>query len=272
MDAQIQLRWMLPILFILSLITFTPHQCGAEGIPLNTIKPFFNNSLILPVGLIDRAPAIKGLDDQHLLVPACFRFFATVRSPVVGEKYGVYKAGKKYMDPRKKCVCLGQEAILLGKARLIEAGCGGYYSTFMLEEAIEEIKVEDRLFLYCEPQRPACIKLREPTTTSPCGFIAGTLSDTVNQIGQYSVVVITGGQDEGRQFGDVLGIYHKKRDEQPRLKWIREFNSRKCNPPNTYVIFPQHVGDLMIFKVFEKSSFGLVTNSFRPIYLQDEVK
>ena len=276
MKASIHFRVSRQMLcLIISFLTCFPNVSWASlskkvsSVSLEMITPFLNNSLILPKKCLDEAPTIEAVDDQHLLIIPCFRFFAKVCDPRLGDRYGIYRQGKKFVDPRT-CAYLGHEARLLGVGRIVQVGCLNYFSTFVLEYALEEIKMSDKLLPYVECPKPDCIRFRSPDSSN-CGFIIDVLEGLI-QIGEYNIIVITGGRDEGRQFGDLLGIYQTKQEYSPRVKYIKIFKGRSCRSPKSYQSIPQKAGEVMVFRVFDKVSLGLVTYSTRPIYLQDQVK
>jgi len=236
------------------------------------IVPFLNDSIVLYHSELASAPTVLGIDDDHLLIEECHRFFAAIPNPKLGDRYGIYKGCRNFLDPCTGCF-LGKEALLLGVARIVEKGCpgrGGYTSTLVLESVKEEIKIGDKLLPYKKTQITPCFHLRIPDN-NPCGMVLAGLG-RMTQIGLYDVIVITGGKDQDRRPGDYLGIYQSKHDEPTRLVRLNCFRKLFCTNACIPRFLPQKVGELMVFKTFDKVSFGLVINSVRPIYLQDEVK
>ena len=82
----------------------------------------------------------------------------------------------------------------------------------------------------------------------------------VTQIGQYDVVVIDRGEREGLVSGNVLAIY--KRGALAKDRIARD----------TVRLPSERAGLLMVFRVFEKLSYGLVLATERPLSVGDEVK
>ena len=74
------------------------------------------------------------------------------------------------------------------------------------------------------------------------------------------VAVINRGQNKGLEAGDVLGIYAPSR-------WVNDpLGCKKC------ILLPrERIGELMLFRTFSKTSFGLVVRSIRAIHLNDIV-
>jgi len=88
--------------------------------------------------------------------------------------------------------------------------------------------------------------------------IAGSDS-SVFELGTFSVVMLNRGARNGVEVGQVLGLFHS--EGQIPLG------------PNKVIRMPeQRYGILLMFRVFEKMSFGLVMNSSRPVNVLDHVR
>ena len=82
----------------------------------------------------------------------------------------------------------------------------------------------------------------------------------ITQIGHLDVVSINRGEREGLEAGNILAIF--KRGEEVTDYIAKE----KINLPN------EQAGLLMIFRTFEKMSYGLVIEAERPLAVNDLVK
>jgi hypothetical protein len=82
----------------------------------------------------------------------------------------------------------------------------------------------------------------------------------VSNIGQYNVVVIDRGERNGIKEGNVLAIYKKG-------GLVRDpYTKEKIELPS------ERAGLLMVFRVFEKVSYGLILKATRPLAVMDEVR
>ena len=87
-----------------------------------------------------------------------------------------------------------------------------------------------------------------------------SVMDGVTQIGQYAVVTINKGEREGLQVGNVLAVYKKGNlVRDPVKKEMVELPAERA-------------GILMVFRTFEKVSYGLILRAERPLALMDEVR
>jgi hypothetical protein len=84
----------------------------------------------------------------------------------------------------------------------------------------------------------------------------------VTQIGQFNVVVLDRGAEDGLQAGDVLTVNH-------RGAVIR--NQITGGQRNRVVLPDELAGKLMVFRAFPRVSFGLVMHANRSIHLRDRV-
>ena len=82
----------------------------------------------------------------------------------------------------------------------------------------------------------------------------------VSQVGQYDVVVINRGVREGLEMGNVLAIY--KRGALAKDRIAKE----------TIRLPSERAGLLMIYRSFEKLSYGIVLETERPLSVNDEVR
>jgi len=84
----------------------------------------------------------------------------------------------------------------------------------------------------------------------------------LSQIGQYQVIVITGGRDQFRESGDVLSVRQSQKDIPSRLR---------TKDPEMLEYPTLKVGKMVVFRVFDKVRYALVMSATRPIYLLDAV-
>ena len=85
----------------------------------------------------------------------------------------------------------------------------------------------------------------------------------VTQIGQFNIVVLDRGISDGLQVGDVLSILHRGPD-------IRDTVS---DDPREMVKLPdEEAGQLLVFRTFDRISFGIVMFATRAIHVHDKVK
>lgn len=230
------------------------------AIPLTDIKPFFNASLVMDQDRLAKAPYVVAYIGEHLLGGQGDEVYVKNLHPSqqmpVGAtiSYAVYRPLRPYLEPETKEI-LGFNATIVGYGVLAR---GGEPATMLLTEITEGVKLKDRVMLndfpdynlYFEPKTPIS-QVRGVIIDLPGGYTQGAVG---------SVAVINRGDNAKLQSGDVLGIYTRK----------RIVNDPKC--PEKKVILPrERVGELMVFRVFSKTSFALVVRSISTIHILDAV-
>ena len=88
-------------------------------------------------------------------------------------------------------------------------------------------------------------------------------------VGQYQVVVINRGSSHGLEPGHVLAIYHTG----PRVKDPKSRDVSMHGGVGGNVQLPDwKAGTFMVFKTFDRISYGLVMESETPIRTDDRVQ
>ncbi|MCS5707296.1 LysM peptidoglycan-binding domain-containing protein [Candidatus Berkiella cookevillensis] len=239
----------------------TIREGDAEGaiptVPTRVIQPFFNRSQVISQAHVDFCPNVIALDEDHLVVGAGDRIYASkVDAHSATEMFSVFRVEKLYKDPKSNEV-LGIEGLILGNAQVEFMGDP---TSLILKQSYSEIRVGDKLIEPTREQVDAFFFPKAPDG-DPTGQIISVF-DGISQIGQYQVIVMTGGKNQLREVGDVLAVYQKQKDLPTRIR----------NKKETSYDFPAlKIGRLVVFRVFDKVSYGLVMNATRPIYLKDEV-
>ena len=241
-----------------------PLEDPIPAIPLNEIKPFLNESLILDQDVVSLAPYIVAFVGEHMLggqgdEAYVQGLYSSRELPINGTPaYSIFRGGKNYVHPITKEL-LGYRADLVGYAELV---VGGEPATILLTRINEGVKTQDavlidnspELNLYFEPKTPKFI-VKGFIIDMPDGMPGGNVQEAVG-----GVVVISLGARDGLEAGDVLAIYRdsgKVRDPKNALFPIR--------------LPPERIGELMVFRAFTKTSFALIVRSTRAVYLSNLV-
>ena len=131
-------------------------------------------------------------------------------------------------------------------------------ATMFMSDTREEVQIGDRV-LPTEERRVESTFF----PSAPEGDINGQIISVfggVSQVGQFDVVVINRGEREGMEAGNVLAIYKKGAMARDRIA-------------NETIRLPsERAGLLMVFRTFEKLSYGLVMMTERPLAIEDEVR
>ena len=235
-------------------IKATPISTAIPTIPLDAIASFLSeNRIVLPAEL-DAAPYVLMGREQHLITAAGDTVFA--RGNISGaDKVGIYRAGKNFVDPDTN-EFLGLEARSIATTEV--TAVNNEVISLSVLRSNEEIRQGDRL-LHTEDR----VINSNFLPSKPEFDIRGqmiSVNTGVGNIGQYNVVVVNRGERDGLIEGNVLAIY--KDGGIVRDPYTKE----KIELPS------ERAGIMMVFRVFDKLSYGLILKATRPLAVMDEVR
>lgn len=235
-------------------IRATPLASAIPAISLDAIEGFLvHNRVVSPV-LLDQAPYVVEGDDERLVLGAGDRLFVRGYLPE-SAAYNFVRRGPLYIDPETREV-LGQEATYIGSGKTVAQDED--IATMSVTESREEIQITDRV-LATEERVLASTFFPSGPDTDIRGEIISVFSG-VTQVGQYDVVVLNRGAREGLVVGNVMAIYRRGALARDRIAG------------DTIRLPSERAGLMMVFRTFEKLSYGLVLQTRRPLSVGDEVR
>jgi hypothetical protein len=236
-------------------VRIEPLDSAIPLISLEVIGAWLTQHRIVDIDVLEGAPYIIAGDNRHLLSSAGDRVYARGRLPEDETGFGLYRSGQIFKDPKTKEI-LGHEAKDIGSARLIDRH---EEEIVQLEvtRMTEEVRIGDRL-LPSESRRIASSFQPHASNREINGLMIAVDSG-VSQIGTLDIVAINLGRREGVNGGMVMAIFQT--GEVIRDEIMRE-NVR---------IPDARAGLLMVFRSFEKMSYGIVLKSNRPLAIMDRV-
>tara|TARA_R110000822_G_scaffold187752_9_gene326600 strand:- start:9712 stop:10728 length:1017 start_codon:yes stop_codon:yes gene_type:complete len=235
-------------------IKVLPHADAIPALPRDIIDNFLSRNRLVTQEEIDASPYVVAGHEKRLLSGVGDIFYARGQFDET-PAYGLYRIGKPYVDPETDEM-LGIRAQDVGSAKLktVDDDIG----TLLATRAEEEVRVGERLLPHEE--------LRLESTfypSAPKDVVAGVIMAVeggISQVGHLDVVAINRGTREGLAPGNVLAVY--KQGETVTDKVAKE----KITLPD------ERGGLVMIFRAFEKMSYGLVLSADRPLAVNDVVK
>ncbi len=235
-------------------IRSTPLESAIPAINLDAIQGFLVNNRVVEPASLDAAPYVVEGESKRIVLGAGDRLY--VRGALAdSESYNFVRKGPLYVDPVTREV-LGQEATYIGLGRVVAEDAR--VSTLSVRSTREEVKVGDRV-LPTEERRVDSTFFPSAPAIDVNGEIISVFGG-VTQVGQFDVVVLNRGEREGIETGNVLAIYKRGELTHDRIA-------------NEAIRLPsERAGLLMVFRVFEKLSYGLVLMTERPLSVADEVK
>ena len=226
-------------------------------IPMSEIRSFLDRPRVVTEEQLDQAPYIVSSYEEHLISSTGNKIYVRNLTDPIGS-YNVVRPGKEYIDPETEEV-LGYEAVYLADARLIKAEKDeDKPSTFLITKAFREVLNNDVLIPGEERDQVFQFTPRVPPEKVN-GQIMSVFNG-VSQIGQYMVVVLNRGEDDGLAPGHVLAIMAKGKvvDDSQRF-----FLFNDVDLPD------ERAGIMMVFKTYKNISYALVMDAYRSMHVND---
>lgn len=235
-------------------VRMEPVASAIPAIPLEKISAFLSRSRIVTAEEMNAAPYVVAGESKKIISGAGDKIYARGNFDPEEKVFGVFRAGKTYIDPVTK-EPLGLQAVDIGLTRvdLLE----GEIATLTVNETNEEIRISDRLL---SREDGNVLSIFNPK--APNQQVKGQILDVeggVSQVGALSIVAINLGEREGIEVGDVLAVAQKGEVVKDKVQ-------------NQIIQLPDvRAGLLIVFRRFEKMSYGLVVTANRPLRVNDTV-
>lgn len=233
----------------------TPISAAIETIPMEAIRPFLTKTRIVSPGVLENAPYVVAAQERRVMGSTNDHVYIRGTDASKGQGFDIVRRGKEYRDPDTGEV-LGVEARNLGEGVIRRTGDP---ATLLITKSNREILKGDRLLPVPEQEIPSQFVPRPPDHAVK-GRILSVL-DGVNEIGQYNVVAVNLGNEQGMKVGDVLAVF-------THGETIRD----TVNERHENVKLPdERAGELIVFRTFDKVSYGLIMSAQREMQVGDVV-
>ena len=219
------------------------------------ILPYLSAPLVTDNDEMKGAPYVVSGVEGKLLSGAFDQAYVRGLDEYENGEFRIFRSGRKFVHPETKEV-LGLEAIHIGDSRLLKPGDP---ARIAVQKSFQEVAVLDML-RELEPGSKSLPYFypRAHDNKEIKGFILHE-KNRVTELGPLNVVVITLGERENVEPGHVFKIMSQKETR-------KDPKTRK-----TYQIPHEQVGLMMVFRVFDKVSYALITDSIRSINAGDVV-
>lgn len=274
-------------------------KVAISTIPLNVIAPFLSQPLVIEKDQLANSPRIIAGQDNRVVLSPGTKIYINKIEEEDGLDWFVYRPGQTLIDPDSK-ETLGFEATYLGDARITKYG---EPASANISKAKEEIFTKDRLV----PAGDEAITNFVPH--APDTEIKGRIIKIYGglaEAGPESIVAISRGSQDGVEIGHVLAINRYGRvikDPEPnkeaidksatksKLKELNfevskdadgkaivnfEKNTEKNGglilEPGMIKLPDERVGLMMVFRVFDRISYGIIMQASEPVNTKDAVQ
>lgn len=238
----------------------TPLGEAIPTIPYDEISDLLSKPRVMGAKEYAKAPYVLRPVEGQLLAAAPNSVYVrgkALKDTAPGTSFAVVRREKPLHDPQSGDL-LGYEVLYLGRGRLTQAGDP---AVLKLTRSTQEITSGNRLV----PEDSTNVPTQFPLLT-PQNPVKGQIIDVIGglgEVGQYQVVVLDRGARDKLEMGDVLGI--ERTGTRINDPYAQEGMKHRVKLPD------QHIGELVVFRVFDRVSFALIMHATHPVSIGDTV-
>jgi hypothetical protein len=222
-------------------------------IPYDRISAFLSRPAVIDRQTADRAPYILTSRRGHLVHGAHTQVYVRGGKFSAADEFTVMNIGAELRDPDNGRV-LGYRALYVGEGQIVRTGDP---ATLHLTATAREALNGDRLFPI-EKDFPLRFIPRAPDREIEGRII--DIQDGVARAGAFQIVTLNRGASHGLEPGHVLSVWQAGERVSDR------FGGGRVDLPDEYA------GYLMIFRVFNDISFGLIMQTTNEVSVLDRVR
>lgn len=223
-------------------------------VPIELVKPFFNNSLVFDEPIPNSVPYVVGFADDRLIGGDDSHIFVTLLRGGRHQSYSIYRPAGPIRDPNTT-QRLGYAGIHIADVKVVKPG---EPATVVPSHMNQAIHIGDKLILQHPEKFTLDFYPHAPRLAVDAQVIH--IFDGIARAGNNQVVILSRGRLHGLQPGDVVvAIRPGKKVVDPVMKkrWIK--------------LPDEQVAELMVFRTFKRVSFALSMKTWSPLHIKDHV-
>jgi LysM repeat protein len=240
----------------------SPLEGAIPTLPYKDIAAFLSKPTVLTKDQIKKAPSVLAFREQHIVGGTPNDIYVRDLNAPEGARYSVVHVGEALKDPDTGDV-LGYEGIYTATASVTTSTNP---QKAVLSDSARETLVGDKL-IASDTETPLNFILSSPPENTQ-GRIINVLDGTF-LIGQYQVVVINRGTRHGIVAGNIMAINQAG-------DFVTDRNDRgfvaKMGFGKRVRLPEERAGTLLVFRTFDRLSYGLVVGASTEIHVADIVR
>jgi hypothetical protein len=232
-------------------------------IPYSAIAAFLSRPGVMTRDEIKAAPYVVDLRDDHQIAGMGHDLYIKKLSGDTGSRYSVMHIDEELKDPQSGRH-LGYMAIYTGTAQLTRTG--PVARATLVSSARETL---DGDVLIAETSNSTADILPHP----PRQPIDGRIIAVINNVllaGEYEVAALNRGSDDGLDRGTVLTVDGAQQTSDDHCAYID--GSSTCFIARSTKLPIETEGSVLVFKTYQKMSYGLILHTTEPIHIYDSVR
>jgi hypothetical protein len=234
-------------------VRVTPLEEAILTIPYDRISAFLSRPTVLDRETADRAPYILTSQRGHIAHGAQTEVYVRGAEFVRDQDFSVVRVGERLRDPDSG-EFLGYQGIYIGQGRVVREGDP---ATLHLDSTEREALNGDKL-LPVQTDFPLRFIPRAPE--QPVEGRVINILEGVSLVSSYQIVTLNVGTRDGLEPGHVLAVWQAGQRVRDR------FGGGSVTLPEEYA------GYLMVFRTYEKLSYGLIMQAQNEIRVLDRVR
>jgi LysM domain len=245
-----------------------PLDNAVPTIPYSTIAAFLSRPTVMTSDDIRHAPYVVAFRDMHQVAGSGNEVYVRNLTAAENARFTVMHVATPLVDPDDGKV-VGYEGIYTATALVQRPG---EPAKALLIDPERETLTGDRLLAADTTEQPVNFTPRAPSAP-----VRGHIIDVVggtDLVGQFEVVVINRGKRHGLESGTVLAVNQVGdvvRDLYRGGKQIGDSNGVGTSFAPKVQLPEERTGTLLVFKVFDRVSFGLIVGASDAIHVGDVV-
>jgi len=244
-----------------------PLSQAITAIPYDVIASFMGRPTLLDKGQVSKAPYVVAMRDDHIIGALGNELYARgIKDAAVDSRYSIIHIQEKIYDPENNDL-LGYSGMYVGSGPVAASGDP---AKLVLTDSSREALQGDKLF-------PEAVEVN-------VDFVPHAPAQDVNArviavsdhavMGQYQVVALNRGTKHGLEPGHVLALFqggHTVRDSFSKGGLASSNNAHSAFSGKVQLP-DERAGIVMVFKSFDRMSYGLIMESTHEIVWGDYAK
>jgi hypothetical protein len=239
------------------------------AIPLDLISSYFSENSVVSATAFDIAPYLLGEREGRTMATTGDEVLARGQWATGVITYDIVRKGRELMDPDDSDAMVGLEAIFVGTATITRTN--NQEAVMTIDRSIQEVRAGDRLI----PRESVALNSTYMPRPPPFAVNAAIVSiGSGNSIGGlYDTLILNTGQTDGIEVGQVLTLQEpalEMVDTQASVGPLQRLKQVLGFADDHRTSFPgANIGTVLIYRVFDDASLGLVLKSNNAVRLND---
>lgn len=233
-----------------------PLDVAVSLIPLSDIQHWLTSSRVVDYQTLQTAPYVLAAKGRRVITAVGDTLYVRGAGLEVGENYGVYREGERYVDPDTQKV-LGYETRQVARGVVTEI-TGEVTSIRLTESIAQEVREDDRILREESANLPNTFYPTNAEGVRPARLMR--VMDSIGTAAAQSVIALNRGEQDGVKAGQVFAVYRRGAlILDPKQRDVVRMPSERA-------------GLAMVVRTFGQMSYAYVLEASEPMKVGDELR